>query len=323
MGFDGRVSGWATGKLPQVTLVFWIMKVAATTLGETAGDLLAQTLRVGYLVSSAILVGLFLVSVVAQLAATAFHPVLYWTVIVSTSTAGTTMSDFMNRTVGLGYARGALVLITALAVVFVVWALSGHPFAVGRIDTFGGELLYWTAILLSNTLGTSLGDFLADATGLGFGGTALVISGVLALTAGAMRWTAIPNTLLFWVAFVLTRPLGASAGDFVSKPVAVGGLGYGTVGASVILGTVLVALIVYTSWQLSRSRTAGEPFAAQLPDRGEVDGRQRRAQCPVQEEVGKLGVAGEGGAVQVGADEVALDDPVGAVAVADAVDQRA
>jgi uncharacterized membrane-anchored protein len=245
--FDDRVSGTNWGKLPRVTLVFWIMKIAATTLGETAGDLLAQTLHVGYLVSSAILLALFLVSVVTQLAATTFHPVLYWTVIVSTSTAGTTMSDFMNRTAGLGYANGALVLITALAMVFAVWGLSGQPFDVQRIGTFRGELLYWTAILFSNTLGTSLGDFLADNTGLGFGGTALVISGVLAAITGAMRWTAISHTLLFWMAFVLTRPLGASAGDFFSKPVSVGGLGYGTIGASVILGAILVTLILYTS----------------------------------------------------------------------------
>jgi uncharacterized membrane-anchored protein len=131
--------------------------------------------------------------------------------------------------------------------VFAVWGLSGQPFDVQRIGTFRGELLYWTAILFSNTLGTSLGDFLADNTGLGFGGTALVISGVLAAITGAMRWTAISHTLLFWMAFVLTRPLGASAGDFFSKPVSVGGLGYGTIGASVILGAILVTLILYTS----------------------------------------------------------------------------
>jgi uncharacterized membrane-anchored protein len=157
------------------------------------------------------------------------------------------MSDFMNRTAGLGYARGAAVLITALALVFVVWKLSGHPFDVQRIRTFGGEFLYWTAILFSNTLGTSLGDFLADDTGLGFGGTALVISGVLVLITIAMRYTVISNTLLFWAAFVLTRPLGASTGDFFSKPVRLGGLGYGTIGASIILGAVLVVLIGYTS----------------------------------------------------------------------------
>jgi uncharacterized membrane-anchored protein len=246
-----------TGKLPQITLVFWIMKIAATTLGETAGDLLAQTLHVGYLVSSAILVGLFLATVVAQLFVRTFHPVLYWTVILSTSMAGTTMSDFMNRTAGLGYAKGALVLITALATVFAIWKLSGRPFDVQRIDTFGGELLYWTAILFSNTLGTSLGDFLADDTRLGFGRTALVILCVLAVIAVARRAKGISNTLLFWAAFVLTRPLGASAGDFFSKPTKAGGLGYGTIAASIALGGVLVVLTMYMSWQ--RRTTAPRP----------------------------------------------------------------
>ena len=231
------------GKLPQITLVFWIMKIAATTLGETAGDLLAQTMRVGYLVSSAILIGLFLLTLVTQLRVRGFHPALYWTVILSTSTTGTTMSDFMNRTAGLGYLRGALVLITALAAVFALWKISGRPFDVARVTGLRGEMLYWTAILFSNTLGTSLGDFLADDTHLGFAGGALLISGLLGLVVIAEYLTAVSTTLLFWIAFVLTRPLGATAGDFFSKPVAKGGLGYGTVGASLILAAVLLALI--------------------------------------------------------------------------------
>jgi uncharacterized membrane-anchored protein len=239
-------------KLPQITVVFWIMKIAATTLGETAGDLLAQTMHVGYLVSSMILVGLFAVSLVTQLAAKTFHPALYWTVILSTSTAGTTMSDFMNRTAGLGYATGALVLITALAAVFWSWKLSGRSFDVTTIHTFGGETLYWTAILFSNTLGTSLGDFLADDSGLGFGGSALVVGTVLVLIAVAMRYSRVSHTLLFWMAFVLTRPLGASAGDFFSKPVAAGGLGYGTLGASAVLASVLIGLILYSYRQRRR-----------------------------------------------------------------------
>ncbi|WP_326609438.1 hypothetical protein OG949_04045 [Streptomyces scopuliridis] len=240
-------------KLPQVTLIFWIMKIAATTLGETAGDLLAQTMNVGYLVSSAILVGLFLVSLVVQLKVRAFHPALYWTVILSTSTAGTTMSDFMNRTAGLGYAKGALVLISLLAVVFVGWRLSGYSFDVQAVATFRGELLYWTAILISNTLGTSLGDFLADSSGLGYSGGALLVTGALALIVLAKYRTGISDTLLFWLAFILTRPLGATVGDFFSKPTAKGGLGYGTVGASLILAAVLAALIVHTTRRLRKA----------------------------------------------------------------------
>ncbi|MEV7871157.1 hypothetical protein AB0P17_34810 [Streptomyces sp. NPDC088124] len=233
-------------KLPQITLAFWIMKIAATTLGETGGDLLAQTMNVGYLVSSLILIGLFFISLVIQLKAKTFHPVLYWTVILSTSTAGTTMSDFMNRTAGLGYATGAMVLITALAAVFVVWRLSGLTFDVTRIGSFSGEVLYWTAILFSNTLGTSLGDFLADSSGLGYAGGALLISGLLALTVLAKYRSRISVTLLFWIAFVLTRPLGATVGDFFSKPVVKGGLGFGTIGSSLVLLAVLAALIGHT-----------------------------------------------------------------------------
>jgi uncharacterized membrane-anchored protein len=246
-------------KLPEITLVFWIMKIAATTLGETAGDLLAQTMKVGYAASSVILFSLFVVSLVTQLRARRFHPVLYWTVILSTSTAGTTMSDFMNRSAGLGYFKGALVLITGLAVVFVIWKFSGYPFDVTRVATFRGEALYWTAILFSNTLGTSLGDFLADDTRLGFAGGALLISGVLALIVVAKYRTGISTTLLFWVAFVLTRPLGATAGDFFSKPIAHGGLGYGTIGASLVLTLVLLALIVYQTRQIRVSPSIGGP----------------------------------------------------------------
>jgi uncharacterized membrane-anchored protein len=236
-------------KLPEITLIFWIMKIAATTLGETAGDLLAQTMKVGYAVSSLILISLFIASLVTQLRAKRFHPVLYWTVILSTSTAGTTMSDFMNRTGGVGYAKGALILITALAAVFLFWKASGYPFDVTGITTLRGEALYWTAILFSNTLGTSLGDFLADDTSLGFAGGALLISGLLALIVIAKYRTPISDTLLFWVAFVLTRPLGATAGDFFSKPVGIGGLGYGTIGASLILASVLLVLIAYQTRQ--------------------------------------------------------------------------
>lgn len=270
-------------KLPQVTLIFWIMKIAATTLGETAGDLLAQTMKVGYIASSGILVSLFLVSLVTQLRAKGFHPVLYWTVILSTSTAGTTMSDFMNRTAGLGYAKGALILITALSAVFVVWKLSGHPFDVVSISTLRGETLYWTAILFSNTLGTSLGDFLADNTGLGFAGGALLVSGLLALIVIAKYYSRISDTLLFWMAFVLTRPLGATAGDFFSKPIAKGGLGYGTIGASLILASVLTALIIYQLWQ-PRTRTgAAEDLA---PAEAPVVGAALRQRAGLEEPSG-------------------------------------
>ena len=243
-------------KLPQITALFWVMKIAATTLGETGGDLLAQTLNIGYAVSSLLFIGLFIASLTTQLKAKRFHPALYWTVIVSTSTAGTTMSDFMNRSAGLGYARGALVLITCLALVFAIWRRSGQTFSVEQISTVRGELLYWSAILFSNTLGTSLGDFLADTTRLGFSGSALLISAVMVFILAAHFYTRISRTLLFWMAFVLTRPLGATVGDFFTKPRAKGGLNLGTMGSSAVLATVLLVCIGYSLFK-ERTREEG------------------------------------------------------------------
>lgn len=176
------------------------------------------------------------------------------------------MSDFMNRTAGLGYARGALVLISGLAIVFAIWKVSGHSLNVVEISTFGGELLYWTAILFSNTLGTSLGDFLADNTGLGFGGGALVVGTTIALIAITMRFTSASRTLLFWMAFVLTRPLGATVGDFFSKPAAKGGLGFGTIGSS----AALVALIVWTTRQQRRAASQHQRVASTLASAEEL-----------------------------------------------------
>ncbi len=230
------------------------MKIAATTLGETAGDLLSMTLNVGYAFSSMILISLFLITLVTQLKSKQYHPLLYWIVILSTSTAGTTMSDYMDRTLGLGYAKGTLILITILATIFIYWRASAHSFSVQNITTFKVELLYWTAILFSNTLGTALGDFLADDSGLGFAGGALLIGGLIALTALAYYLTRISKTLLFWIAFVLTRPFGATMGDVLTKSRERGGLNFGTIGSSAILAAVLIILILYTT--LNQSKTA-------------------------------------------------------------------
>ena len=243
---------YVSRKLPHVTVVFWILKIAATTLGETGGDLLAQTLKVGYLTSTLIFFAMFLVSVVFQLRARQFHPAIFWTVIVTTSTAGTTMSDFMNRTGGLGYTLGALVLTTCLGVIFLVWWRSGQTLDVENVATFKGELLYWIAILFSNTLGTSSGDFLADDVGIGFRNGFLLLAGIMALLAAAHYLTNINGTLLFWVAFVLTRPLGATAGDSLSKPLDHGGLNWGTKGTSAVLLGILVLLVIYQVMHLRR-----------------------------------------------------------------------
>lgn len=230
-------------KLPQITLAFWVMKICATTLGETAGDLLSMTLNVGYALSSVMLISVFLVTLVTQLLSRTYHPVLYWLVILSTSTAGTTMSDFMDRTLGLGYATGSAILIGILMLTFALWRLSGNPLDVNRITSRKGELFYWVAILFSNTLGTALGDYLADDSGLGFAGGALLIGSAIALVVVVRYWTRISTVVLFWIAFVLTRPFGATLGDFLTKPHEKGGLDFGTVGSSAVLGAVLLVLI--------------------------------------------------------------------------------
>jgi uncharacterized membrane-anchored protein len=250
-------------KVAQVTLAFWIMKICATTLGETAGDLLSMTLNVGYALSSAILITIFLVSLVAQIRSWQFHPVLYWTVILTTSTAGTTMSDFMDRTLELGYAKGSLILITCLVIVLAAWRFSQGNLSVSNIRTVKAELFYWIAILFSNTLGTALGDYLADDSGLGFLGGAALIGGLIAVIALLAYTTRVNRVLLFWLAFVLTRPFGATFGDLLTKPTEKGGLNFGTVGSSAVLAIILVALIAFT--MRKKSELAPQPSAEAEP----------------------------------------------------------
>ncbi len=232
-------------KLPFITLSFWIMKVCATTLGETAGDLLAQTLKVGYTISSAILLVFFFVTLFVQLFSKKYHPIIYWLVILATSTAGTTMSDFMDRTLGLGYAMGSLILVSLLVVTLFVWKQTEKSLSVTDIKTMRGEIFYWTAILFSNTLGTALGDFLADNSGLGFGGGALLIGSLLLLIILAYYFTKISHVILFWLAFVLTRPFGATFGDLLTKSHEKGGLDFGTKGSSLILFSILTVLVFF------------------------------------------------------------------------------
>jgi uncharacterized membrane-anchored protein len=254
-------------KLPQITALYWVLKIAATTLGETGGDMLSQTLKLGYAAATTLFLAILVISLVAQLRVRGFHPSLYWLVIAATSTAGTTISDLVNRGPGsgtstdggLGYAWGAVLLISLLASVFVIWRYTGETYDVTRIRTRRGELLYWAAILLSNTLGTSLGDFLSDDSGLGYGGSALLIGALMAVILVAHYRTRISGVLLFWCAFVLTRPLGASVGDLLSKPHAKGGLGLGTYGTSAVLLLILVAGVAYTVLRGRRSRAARAP----------------------------------------------------------------
>ncbi len=244
-------------KIPQITLAFWVMKICATTLGETGGDLMSMTLNVGYTLSSIILVSLFLIALVAQLRSKKFRPVLYWTVILTTSTAGTTMSDFMDRTLSLGYAKGSIFLVSLLLSVLIIWRLSEGSLSVDRIVRRKGELFYWIAILFSNTLGTALGDYLADSSGLGFLGGAILISSLLAVVAVCHWFTKISPVLLFWIAFILTRPFGATFGDLLTKPLVKGGLGFGTIGSSASLSGLLAILVGYSI--KSKKATVLEP----------------------------------------------------------------
>jgi uncharacterized membrane-anchored protein len=234
-------------KVAKVTFYFWVMKICATTLGETAGDLMSMTMKVGYAVSSLILLSLFFISLIAQLASKTFYPLLFWTVILTTSTAGTTMSDYMDRTLGLGYATGSLILVGCLVLVLSLWRISEKTLSVSQIQTTRVELFYWVAILFSNTLGTALGDFLADDSGLGFMGGAILIGGVIGLIALGYRFTKLNRIMLFWVAFVLTRPFGATFGDLLTKNVDKGGLGFGTIGSSMVLAVMLAGFVAYTT----------------------------------------------------------------------------
>jgi uncharacterized membrane-anchored protein len=263
-------------KLPHVTLLFWILKIIAVTLGETAGDLFGITLQVGYVATALIFLVFFLVVVVAQVRAKRFHSALFWAVVLGTSMVGTEISDLSNRGFGhgsaqngIGYAWGAVLLTSLLVIVFLVWWRTGQTYDVENIASRKGEILYWIAILVSNTLGTSSGDWLSDDTGLGFRNAFFIIAGVMVAIVAAHYLTNINGTLLFWVAFVLTRPLGAAGGDSLTKPTDEGGLGWGTLWGSVALLALLIALIGYQVAQLRRhpleplpypvNRLTGEP----------------------------------------------------------------
>jgi uncharacterized membrane-anchored protein len=243
-------------KVAQVTLVFWVMKICATTLGETGGDLLSMTLSLGYAVSTAVFFGIFLVTLIAQVTSRSYHPLMYWAVIISTTTAGTTMSDYLDRTAGLGYIGGSLLLVAILISVLGIWRLALGSVSVNKIDNPKAEIFYWVTIIFYNTLGTALGDFLADPSGLGLGyeGGALVIFAVLAIIAAAYFLTSVLLTPLFWLAFILTRPLGATLGDILTKTHEQGGLDLGTIGSSIVLGIFLIVCVFFVNRNHSRGK---------------------------------------------------------------------
>ncbi len=243
MQADARDETWS--KVPEVTLGFWIIKIAATTLGETGGDTVTMTLNWGYLAGTALFLVALIVLVAAQVAAKKFHPVLYWATIVASTTFGTTMADFADRSLGIGYTGGSTLLFLSLMAVLGLWYWSEGTVSVNTVTTPRVEAFYWAAITFSQTLGTALGDWLADDGGLGYEGGALVFGAGLAVIAALYFWTNVSRVLLFWAAFILTRPLGATVGDFLDKPVAEGGLALSRPLASAVIASfIIVCLIV-------------------------------------------------------------------------------
>lgn len=242
-------------KVPAVTLAFWIIKIAATTLGETAGDAVSMSMNLGYAVSSLIFIGLFVAAVLLQMSAKRFHALLYWAVIVATTTAGTTMADFADRSLGIGYAGGATILFALLLASLASWYRTAGSVSVSTITSPKVEMFYWITILFSQTLGTALGDWMA-ATGLGYEGGALVFTAGLLVIVAAYFLTNVSRTLLFWSAFILTRPLGATVGDFLDKPVADGGLAFSRFYASALLAAFMLVCILWFSRRADQQQEA-------------------------------------------------------------------
>lgn len=232
-------------KVPMVTLGFWVVKVAATTLGETGGDAVSMSMHLGYLVATSIFAIVFLVVVGTQIAAKRFHPWLYWATIIATTTVGTTLADFADRSLGIGYAGGSTVLLVLLLATLALWHRALGSVSVDTVSSPRAEMFYWVTIMWSQTLGTALGDWTADSMGLGYGGAALIFGGLLAMVGAAYLWTGISRTALFWGAFILTRPLGAVVGDFLDKPVRSGGLAMSRYSASAALLAFIVLCILF------------------------------------------------------------------------------
>jgi uncharacterized membrane-anchored protein len=241
-------------KVPAVTLTFWIIKIAATTLGETGGDAVSMSMNLGYLVGSAIFLTLFVAAVAAQISAKQFHPLLYWATIIATTTLGTTVADFADRSLGIGYAGGSSILLVLLAASLLIWNRSLGSVSVDTVNSRKAETYYWITILFSQTLGTALGDWTADTEGLGYGGGVLVFAGLLGLVAAAYFLTKISRTLLFWIAFVLTRPLGAVIGDLLDKPVSDGGFALSRFTATAsILVFIIAAIFIFPQRAAARA----------------------------------------------------------------------
>jgi len=236
----------ALSKVPEVTFIFWIIKIAATTLGETGGDVVSISMNLGYLVGTFIFSAIFFVAVLAQIKIDSFRPLLYWTTIIATTTVGTTLADFSDRSLGIGYAGGSLLLFSFLMLSFFIWYRSLGTVSVDTVSTPKAEMFYWMTIMFSQTLGTALGDWTADSAGFGYIGSAMGFSVLLAFIVAIYYWTTLSRTMLFWAAFILTRPLGAVVGDFLDKPITAGGLALSRSSASAILLVfILICILIF------------------------------------------------------------------------------
>ena len=243
-----EVAEHALSKVPEVTLIFWIIKILATTLGETGGDAVSMSMNLGYLVGTGIFAVIFIIAVIAQIVAKKFHPALYWATIIATTTVGTTLADFADRSLGIGYAGGTTILFALLMASLFTWYRVMGSVAVDTVSSPKSEMFYWVTIMFSQTLGTALGDWTADTAGLGYIGGAMIFGAMLAIIAVAYYRTSISRTALFWAAFILTRPLGAVVGDFLDKPISQGGLELSRYSAS----ATLLVLIVFCIFAFSQ-----------------------------------------------------------------------
>ena len=243
-------------KVPEVTLIFWIIKIAATTLGGTGGDAVSMSMNLGYLAGTGIFAAIFFMAVVAQIKAKGFHPFLYWTTIIATTTVGTTLADYADRSLGIGYAGGSSLLFVLLMASLAIWYRTLGSVSVDTVSSPKAEMFYWVTIMFSQTLGTALGDWTADTAGLGYGGGAMVFSALLLLVVAAYYRTKISHTVLFWAAFILTRPLGAVVGDFLDKPLNAGGLALSRYSASAVLMVFIVACILIFRQRAKQTRSS-------------------------------------------------------------------
>jgi uncharacterized membrane-anchored protein len=239
-------------KVPEVTLLFWVMKIAATTVGETGGDMVSMSMNLGYLLSTAIFAVIFIAAVIVQIKAKAFHPYIYWFTIIATTTVGTTMADFCDRSLGVGYAGGSSILFILLMASLFIWYKTLGTVAVNSVSEPKAEMFYWVTIMFSQTLGTAMGDWTADSEGMGYLGGATLFVIMLAVVFALYKWTKVSHTLLFWSAFILTRPLGAVLGDFLDKPLDHGGLNLSRYAATGVLFLFILICVRFFNHRAAR-----------------------------------------------------------------------